>query len=203
MIKIGIFIFDGVEELDFVGPWEVWTMINTVCQARGEADKIEIELISEQGGQVTCSKGLRVLTDRAMADVSNLDVVCIPGGRGTRPLLENSPVIEWVKNIAPNCDWVTSVCTGSFVLAKAGLTKGKRIATFWNAYDEFSERGLEGELVRELRYVRDGNLLTSAGVSAGIDMALWLTGELFTPDFARAVQKGMQYDPEPPYSADV
>ena len=89
------------------------------------------------------------------------------------------------------------------LLSKAGLTKDKNISTFWNAFDEFEKLGLEGNLQPHVRYVRDGNLLTSAGVSAGIDMALWLTGQLFTPTFARKVARGMQYDPAPPYLADT
>jgi len=138
-----------------------------------------------------------------MADFKKLDVICIPGGQGARAQIKNEAVINWVKTIAPSCEWVTSVCTGSFILAKAGLTKNKKISTYWAAFDEFKSLGLEGELLPHIRYVRDGNLVTSAGVSAGIDMALWLTGQMFTPTFARAVQRGMQYDPAPPYQAEV
>lgn len=203
MKKIGIFIFNDAEELDFVGPYEVFTMINEVLQYRGEPDAVKVTLISEDGKDITGKKGMRVGAHAAMTDIDKLDVICIPGGQGARAQIKNEAVVKWVQSIAPNCEWVTSVCTGSFILAKAGLTKGKKMSTYWGAFDEFKKLGLEGELLPHVRYVRDGNVVTSAGVSAGIDMALWLTGQMFTPTFARSVQRGMQYDPAPPYQAEV
>ena len=200
-MDIGIFIFADVEELDFVGPWEVLQMVNTVARARGEAEPLNVFLVGEDGADVRCVKGLRVGVDRAMADVDALDVLLVPGGNGTRPLIQRPAVIEWVQRIAPGCSWVTSVCTGAFVLAKAGLLEGRRAATFWAAYDEFKSLGLKGELVPDVRYVRDGNVVTSAGVSAGIDMCLWLVGQWFDPQYARDVARAMQYDPAPPYLA--
>jgi len=203
MMDIGIVIFDDVEELDFVGPWEVWNMVNEVKKYRGETEPFRMHLLSPTGGEVRAVKGLRVLTDAAISDVEKLDIVCIPGGAGTRPLMQDKVFIDWLENIAPTCQWVTSVCTGAFLISKAGLADGKRLTTHWAAFDEFKEAGLAGELVPYVRYVLDGNLLTSAGVSAGIDMALWLTGQIFTPQFARDVQRAMQYDPAPPYAGDV
>lgn len=200
---IGIFIFNDAEELDFVGPYEVFTMINTILQNDGKPDAVDVKLISENGLDIVGKKAMRVGAHCAMADVSELDVICIPGGQGARAQIKNEAVLNWVRKIAPTCEWVTSVCTGSFILSKAGLTKGKRISTFWGAFDEFKQLGLEGELIPHVRYVRDGNVVTSAGVSAGIDMALWLTGQMYSPAFARRVQRGMQYDPAPPYTADV
>ena len=203
MKTIGIFIFNDAEELDFVGPYEVFTMINTILQYRGKPDAVKVILISEDGKDVTGKKGMRVGAHAAMTDINALDVICIPGGFGSRELINNETVIHWIQAIAPTCEWVTSVCTGSFILAKAGLTKDKKISTYWAAFDEFKALGLEGNLIPHVRYVRDGNVVTSAGVSAGIDMALWLTGQMFSPAFARAVQRGMQYDPAPPYAGDV
>ena len=203
MKTIGIFIFDGAEELDFVGPYEVFTMINAVLKHFGKEEAMNVILISEDGSDITGCKAMRVGAHAAMTDIEKLDVICIPGGDGTRVLIENKAVLKWLKAIAPTCEWVTSVCTGSFVLAKAGLTRGKKLSTHWAAFDEFKDLGLEGELIPDARYVRDGNLVTSAGVSAGIDMALWLTGQMFDPTFARAVQRSMQYDPKPPYSTDT
>ena len=203
MINIGILIYNDAEELDFVGPYEVFTMINTVRAHQGQADAVNVLLISEDGNDITGKKGMRVGAHAAMADIETLEIVCVPGGMGSRAQIENKPVLAWLSRITETCDWITSVCTGSFILAKAGLTKGRRISTFWGAFEEFERLGLEGNLVPKVRFVRDGNLVTSAGVSAGIDMALWITGQLFTPDFARQVQRGMQYDPAPPYSAEV
>ena len=203
MKTIGIFIFDKAEELDFVGPYEVFTMINEVKEYLGEADAVKVVLISETGEDITGNKAMRVGAHAAMADVRSLDVICIPGGPGARVQLNNKAVIDWVARTAKTCEWVTSVCTGSMILSKAGLTAGKRISTYWAAFDEFKSLGLDGELQPNVRYVRDGNLVTSAGVSAGIDMALWLTGQMFSPAFARSVARGMQYDPAPPYLNDV
>ena len=203
MKTIGIFIFNDAEELDFVGPYEVFTMINEILEYQKKPNAVKVVLISEHGNDITGKKGMCVGAHAAMADIKKLDVICIPGGQGARAQIKNEAVINWVKTIAPSCEWVTSVCTGSFILAKAGLTKNKKISTYWAAFDEFRSLGLEGELLPHIRYVRDGNLVTSAGVSAGIDMALWLTGQMFTPTFARAVQRGMQYDPAPPYQAEV
>ena len=203
MKTIGIFIFNDAEELDFVGPYEVFTMINTILQYQGKPDAVKVVLISQDGKDVTGKKGMRVGAHAAMTDINALDVICIPGGFGSRELINNETVIHWIQTIAPTCEWVTSVCTGSFILAKAGLTKDKKISTYWAAFDEFKALGLEGNLIPHVRYVRDGNVVTSAGVSAGIDMALWLTGQMFDPAFARAVQRGMQYDPAPPYAGDV
>lgn len=203
MKTIGIFIFNDAEELDFVGPYEVFAMINTVLQNEGKDDAVNVILISEDGGDITGKKGMRVGAHASMSDISTLDVICVPGGQGSRAQLQNTHVLDWIKSIAAKCEWVTSVCTGAFILAKADLTHGKRLATYWGAFDEFQRLELPGELIPKVRYVRDGNLVTSAGVSAGIDMALWLTGQMFSPAFARKVQRGMQYDPAPPYAADT
>lgn len=203
MKHIGIYIYDDAEELDFAGPYEVFTMINTIMEHQGRPDAVKVSLISKDGSDITGKKGMRVGAHAACEDISALDIICLPGGYGSRQQITDPDIINWVKDIAKTCEWVTSVCTGSFILAKAGLTEGKRLSTFWGAFDEFKALGLPGELVPHLRYVRDGNVVTSAGVSAGIDMALWLTGQMFTPGFARKVQRGMQYDPAPPYTAET
>ena len=203
MKTIGIYIFDGAEELDFVGPYEVFTMINEVLQSRSEPNAVKVILISETGEDIIGNKGMRVGAHAAMKDIKSLDVICIPGGAGARSQIKNESVLNWVKETSKTCEWITSVCTGSMILSKAGLTRDKRISTYWAAFDEFKALGLEGHLQPSVRYVRDGNLLTSAGVSAGIDMSLWLTGQMFSPAFARDVARGMQYNPAPPYLADV
>ena len=199
---IGILIFEGAEELDFVGPYEVFTMVNATLEP-GEAPLNEVLLISEDGGDVICNKGMRVGARHGIADAPALDVICVPGGNGTRTLLKHKPITDWLAGIAPNCTWVTSVCTGAMLLSAAGLTEGRRITTHWAAMEEFAEQGLAGDLLRNTRYVRDGNLVTAAGVSAGIDMALWLTGQMHGVERARWTQKAMEYNPAPPYAADV
>ncbi len=203
MKRVGLFLFPDVEELDFVGPWEVFQMVNEVAGYKGDPTPLNNQLISKDGGDVMCRKAMRVGAHAAMGDVTELDVLLVPGGNGTRPLLEDAAVIDWIKAVAPGCEWVTSVCTGSLVLAKAGLLHGKRATTHWSAFDEFDKRGFDVELLPHVRYVRDGNVVTSAGVSAGIDMALWLVGQWFSPKFAREVAHAMQYDPAPPYQGEV
>ena len=198
-MKIGFLMFDGLEELDMVGPWEVFTM---AAKARPELG-IDCVTISPDGGTVRCAKGMRVVADHGFADAPALDILVVPGGQGTRREVNNPALLGWIEAVAPGCTWVTSVCTGSMLLAAAGPARGRRITTHWAAVDLVRGRGEAGEVLDDVRYVRDGNVVTSAGVSAGIDMALWLVGEIWEPAFARKVQRQMQYDPVPPYAGEV
>ena len=125
----------------------------------------------------------------------------VPGGQGTRVQRKNEALLNFIRRVAPQCQWVTSVCTGSFVLEAAGPAAGKRVTTHWAAFDEFASLAPGVELVKNARYVRDGNLVTSAGVSAGIDMSLWLVGQLYSVEHARTTQMAMEYNPAPPYGA--
>ena len=199
-ISIGILVFDEAEELDFVGPWEVFSMANEVAQHMGKPPVHDVKLIAAEDRPVRCAKGLRVLPDLTIAQCTGLDVLLVPGGRGTRALAKNPAMLAWVGEIARQAQWVTSVCTGALVLTAAGPAKGRRVTTHWAFVQALRERGEAAEVLANYRYVRDGNVVTAAGVSAGIDMALWLTGQLHGPDFARAVQKGIEYDPAPPYA---
>lgn len=191
----GILIFDKVEELDFVGPWEVFTMAAT---ERGSGS---VFTVSQHGGTVACSKGLKVIADYSFDDAPPIDVVVVPGGQGTRTEVDNSRLIEWIASVAPDCTWVTSVCTGSMLLVEAGPARNRRVTTHWGFVDTLRERGGAAEVVDNMRFVRDGNVVTSAGVSAGIDMSLWVVGQMDDVSFARHVQRRMEYDPAPPYTA--
>lgn len=197
MTTVGILLFDGAEELDFVGPYEVFTMA-----AVGREDLRTLTL-AEGSDPVRCAKGLRVIPEAALDEAPPLDVVLVPGGDGTRREADNARLLEWLRSAADRAAWTTSVCTGSFLLAAAGLARGRRITTHWAFVEELRKRAPEAEVLDGPRYVRDGSLVTAAGVSAGIDMALWLTGQLFGPGHARQTQRFMQYDPAPPYSAEV
>lgn len=197
-IRIGIVAFEDAEELDFVGPWEVFTMGSQV-----EPNAHEVLLVAEKDAPVRCAKGLRVLPDVTFANCPPLDVLLIPGGIGTRREVENPVMLEWIAKVAPTCRFVTSVCTGAMLLTAAGPAKAKRVTTHWAFVEALRARKEAAEVVDNMRYVRDGNVVTAAGVSAGIDMALWLSGELHTPQFARNVQRAMEYDPAPPYTASV
>jgi transcriptional regulator GlxA family with amidase domain len=200
---IGILIFDDAEELDFVGPYEVFTMSNEMFARSENRRPDKVLLISETGKTVTCAKGMRVEAHCGIDDIDRLDVLLVPGGQGTRREATNAPILDWVARIAGTCEWVTSVCTGSMVLTAAGPARGKRVTTHWAFIPTLRERGEASEVLERVRYVRDGNVVTSAGVSAGIDMALWLVGQMHGEDHARLTQLGMQYDPAPPYAAAV
>jgi transcriptional regulator GlxA family with amidase domain len=197
MTTYGLLIFNEAEELDFVGPWEVFTASSML---RDGADTAV--LIAERAEPIRCSKGMRVLPDRTFDDHPELDVLLVPGGRGAREVEPfNSATREWVTNTAREATWVVSVCTGAFLLHAAGPARGHRVATHWKYEEQLQSRG-EVTVVRDARYVVDGNLLTSQGVSAGIDCALWLVGRLHGRDHARAVRRYLQYEPAPPYLAD-
>lgn len=197
-ITTGILLFPDVEELDFVGPWEVLT--SAAAFGPGQGDRVVT--IAERKEPVRAAKGLRVLPDHDFADAPPLDVVLVPGGQGTRREVDNPVLIEWLRKVADRCQWVTSVCTGTLLLHGAGLTRGKRVTTHWAFVKTLRERG-DVEVLEHVRYVRDGNLVTAAGVSAGIDMALWLVGQVHGADHARTVQRYIQYDPAPPYAAEA
>jgi transcriptional regulator GlxA family with amidase domain len=197
---IGILVFDGVEELDFAGPWEVFTASSMVREQAGE-EPDRVVLVAEALDPVRCGKGLRVLPEFTIDDHPRLDVLLVPGGQGTRRLAEEPALLGWIAEAAAGADWVTSVCTGSLLLHASGVGKGKRLATHWGFEEQLAALG--ADVVRDARWVRDGNVVSSQGVSAGIDMSLWLVGQLYTPSHARATQRFMQYDPAPPYAADV
>lgn len=193
-LRIGILIFDGAEELDFVGPYEVLTMAKAL-----KPDTSEVLLIAETLAPVECAKGMRVLPHATTANCGALDVIVVPGGQGTRRELDNKPLLEWIAAKAESARWVTSVCTGALLLTAAGPARGKRVTTHWAFIGTLRERGEAAQVLENYRYVQDGNIVTAAGVSAGIDMALWLVGQLHDIPFARTVQRRMEYEPLPPY----
>ncbi|WP_017537515.1 MULTISPECIES: DJ-1/PfpI family protein [Nocardiopsis] len=200
MTAYGLLVFERAEELDFVGPWEVF---GVSAMLRDGADTLE--LVAEEAGPVRCNKGMRVVPDRAFADVpgdrAGFDVLLVPGGNGTRTQVGNAVLTGWLAAAAERAQWVASVCTGALLLHEAGPARDRRVATHHAFEDALEERG-GVTVVRDARYVVDGNLVTSQGVSAGIDMALWLVGRLHGRDHARRVRRYMQYEPAPPYMAD-
>ena len=193
-ITTGVLVFEGAEELDVVGPWEVFTM------ARREGDAVVT--IAQSLAPVRCAKGMRILPDHTFEDAPALDVLIVPGGQGARIEVDNPALLAWIAAVAPGCAWVTSVCTGSFLLRAAGPARGKRVTTHWSSIDRLRDED-EGPVHERVRYVRDGNLVTSAGVSAGLDMALWVVGQIYGVEHARVTQYAMEYEPAPPYAALV
>lgn len=197
MTTYGLLVFEDAEELDFVGPWEVFT---ASAAQRGKGDRAV--LVAERPEPVRCAKGMRVVPDCTFDDHPELDVLLVPGGRGARVTqIGNAALTGWIAKTAERAAWVTSVCTGSFLLHEAGPARGRRVATHWSSEDELEARG-DVTVVRDARYVVDGDLVTSQGVSAGIDMALWLIGRIHGRDHARTVRRYIQYEPAPPYMAD-
>lgn len=192
---IAIIVFPDAEELDFIGPWEVFTMLRAL-----EPESCTVFTVSEQGGEVRCAKGLRIVTDYSIADAPKPDLILVPGGMGTRREVDNPAMVEYIRRTGSEAEIATSVCTGSFLLERAGLLKGKRGTTHWGSMDRLRDLGTV-EVVEE-RWVDEGRVVTSSGVSAGIDMSLYLVGRLWGPETARKVQKAMEYFPAPPY-ADV
>ena len=195
---VGILLFEGVEELDFAGPWEVLKFADTATDA-----DLSVLTVAQTRDVVTCSKGLRVVPDHDFGSCPALDIVLAPGGMGTRRERGNPVLLDFLRAQAAHARWLTSVCTGVMLLAAAGLVEGRRVTTHWAAVGELRAQDPSLQVLEGPRYVRDGHVVTSAGVSAGIDMSLWLLGELFGTDLARQVQKGIEYFPAPPYAAAV
>lgn len=202
-LRTGILLFNDAEELDFAGPWEVFTMANEVAGYSGGSKPFEMLMVAETTGPVRCRKGMRVVPDATLETCGKLDIILIPGGQGTRTEVKNEKLLAWIAKTAPGCTWITSVCTGALLLTAAGPARGKRVTTHWGFIEQLRARNEAAEVLEKVRYVRDGNVVTAAGVSAGIDMALWLVGQIESPDFARNVQRAMEYDPAPPYAAAV
>ena len=192
--SIGIALFEGVEELDWAGPWEV---LGSWARHFPE-DGARVWTMSRAPGVVTCAKGARVLADHTWADHPHLDVLVYPGGQGTRAQLGDAEIRRWVQAVAAEARLVTSVCTGALVLADAGLLDRRPATTHWASLELLAELGEDVEVRGEERFVDDGDVVTAAGVSAGIDMALHLVARFAGAERARQVQKVIQYYPEPP-----
>jgi transcriptional regulator GlxA family with amidase domain len=190
---IGILLFDGVEELDAVGPWEVlaaWTLTFP-------ADGYAVSCLSHSGGSVSAAKGLVISAHHSFADAPSYDVLLHPGGQGTRPLMRDEEHLGWVRKQRAEVPLMTSVCTGSLVYAAAGLLHGRPATTHWGSLELLAETDPTIEVRPDDRFVDDGDIITSAGVSAGIDMALHLVGRLVSEDRAREVRRYIQYESPP------
>ncbi|WP_052757217.1 DJ-1/PfpI family protein [Leptospira santarosai] len=186
--SIGIFIFSGVTQLDFAGPYEVFSKIPNV----------NIFLFAQSKELVVAESGMKWIPDYDFSDCPDLDVLLIPGGVGTTLLMEEFEILNFLKTKAENSKFITSVCTGSLVLAAAGLLDGYRATTHWLSLDvlKLFPVQISGE-----RFVRDRNRITGGGVTAGIDFALFLTAELFGTELAEEIQLMIEYNPAPPFTS--
>jgi transcriptional regulator GlxA family with amidase domain len=188
-MDIAILLFDRLTALDAVGPYEVLSRLpgaNLTFVA------------TEAGPKRTDTKALALVADATLADLPHPDILLVPGGPGQVEAEKDEAVLEWLRTAHETTTWTTSVCTGSLVLGAAGLLEGKRATTYWLALEELARHGATPT---SERVVIDGKIVTAAGVSSGIDMALTLAGEIGGPDLAQLLQLGIEYDPQPPYDA--
>jgi putative intracellular protease/amidase len=186
---IAIPLFDRFTALDAVGPYEVLSRLPGA----------EVTFVADHAGPVRADSGaLALVADRALADVDACDVVVVPGGPGTRAMLEPNPLHDWLRAIDATTQWTTSVCTGALLLGAAGLLDGLEATTHWASFDLLATLGARPT---ERRVVPQGKVVTAAGVSAGIDMALWLAAQIAGDDVAKAIQLGIEYDPQPPFDS--
>ncbi|MCQ4206399.1 DJ-1/PfpI family protein [Streptomyces longispororuber] len=188
-MQIAVVLFDRFTALDAVGPYETL----------GRLPDADLVFVAEERGPVRSDTGrLALVADRSFAEVPHPDIVIVPGGPGQTPQMENEALLAWLREADAHSTWTTSVCTGSLLLAAAGLLAGRRATSHWLALDFLKQFGAEptGE-----RVVLDGKYVTAAGVSSGIDMGLTLLGRIAGDEHAQAVQLLTEYDPQPPYDA--
>jgi transcriptional regulator GlxA family with amidase domain len=188
-VQIAILIFERLTVLDVIGPYEVLRSV----------PGWEVRFVGPQAGPVRADSGaLGLQADFSIDEVTEADIVLVGGGEGNRPLLEDERVLGWLRDVDRGSRWTTSVCTGSLVLGAAGLLDGKRATGHWLYLDPLRAYGAEPT---SERVVEDGKVITAAGVSAGIDMALHLVGRELGPEVAQAVQLAIEYDPQPPFDS--
>lgn len=190
--KVGILIFDGVELLDFAGPFEVFSAARK--DPTSTVPMIEVYTIAEFEAPIICHNGLVVAPTFTLTSAPQSDIMVIPGGQGTRTAINRREVIEWIVGHAAKAELVTSVCTGSFLLAKAGLLDGKAATTHWASIERMRKDFPNLEVRQNVRYVDAGDVVSSAGVSAGIDMALYVLARLYSPEIAAATARGIEYE---------
>ena len=194
MISIAVALFEDAEELDWAGPWEVLS----AWAHHWPDDDVEVFTVAQEPSPVRCAKGLRVLPDHTWETAPAFDVLVYPGGFGTRAGMKDDGVLEWVRAAAARGTLMTSVCTGALVYGAAGLLKDRPATTFWGALDELAATDASIDVRGDERFIDDGDVVTAAGVSAGIDMALHLVARLHSVERARQVRRAIQYDPQPP-----
>lgn len=198
-LMVGIVLFDAVEELDFVGPLEVFAMAGNVTD--GSLKVVTVAERADAHRPIVASHGLKVIPDYTLDDAPHLDLLVIPGGQGTRTEVANTRLVGWIKRRAAAAQLVTSVCTGAFLLAETGVLAGKTATTHWASVERMRETYTMVTVRGDARYVSDGDIVTSAGISAGIDMSLAVVARLRGEKVAADVARRMEYDAYEPGSA--
>jgi transcriptional regulator GlxA family with amidase domain len=188
-MQIAFLVFDRFTALDVIGPYEVLTRVPDA----------EVRFVAPQPGPVNTEDGAFALVARhGIEDVDGPEVVVVPGGAGKADVMSDAATLAWLSRAQETARWTTSVCTGALILGAAGILRGRRATTHWAFHDELAPYGAESA---HERMVVDGNVVTAAGVSAGIDMALWLAAQLTDDTTAQAIQLAIEYDPDPPTDA--
>ena len=187
-LRVGILVFPKVQQLDLTGPFEVFASL----------PEAEVRLVWKRLEPIVSATGLVLTPDLTFAACPPLDVLCVPGGVGVNPLMEDEEVLGFLRRQAEGARYVTSVCTGALVLAAVGLLAGRRATTHWASHDVLVRLGA---VPVRARVVADGKFVTGGGVTAGIDMALRVVGELLGRETAEAVQLHLEYAPEPPFTS--
>ena len=192
--RVGILVFPDVEVLDFCGPFEVFsvTRLNEDLR-REESSPFEVLLVAEKPGTVVTTGGMKVTPDHTIDTCPPLDILVVPGGWGTRAEIKNARLVAWIGERAKQVETLTSVCTGSMLLGQAGLLDGRRATTHWRALPWMRETFPTVTVEEKLHVVEDGNVLTSAGISAGIDMALRVVARYHGDTVARNTARNMEY----------
>ena len=193
-LRVAIALFEGVEELDWAGPWEVLASWANLWPDDG----VKVVTVADTAEPIRCANGVRVLADATWRDVGAVDVVVYPGGVGTFGQIGDETIRTRLRDLAASATLMTSVCTGSLVFADAGLLDGLPATSHWGAMDQLTALGANVQPQPDARFVDAGRVITSAGVSAGIDMALHLVARLHSPERAAEVRRMIQYDPSPP-----
>lgn len=189
-MNIGIYIYDHAEVLDFSGPFEVFTTASRICS---DVDPFQVYLISEHGGVVKARAGYRVVSDCSIVAHPALDVLIVVGGYHLNEL-QNHAVLDWIAKTGTQASVVASVCTGAFLLARAGILTDEKVTTHWEDIAELRDMFPALEVVSGVRWVDEGRVLTSAGISAGIDMSLHLVARLHSTELAERTARQMEFD---------
>lgn len=192
--SVGILLFPDVEILDFAGPLEVFSSASASGELGGSKRLCNVFTMAETADPIRCNNPLTVVPDYTLESCPKMDILLVPGGRGTRPALDRPELIAWIEARAKEAELTTSVCTGSFLLAKAGLLDGKSATTYFGSVPSMRELFPAVDTQENVRWVDAGEVVTSAGVSAGIDMALYLLQRLYGKEVADATAQNIEYD---------
>lgn len=191
-MTVGIVLFDDVEVLDFAGPFEVFAVAGNITE--GGFKVVTVAERADTNKPIIARNGLKIVPDYALADAPHLDLLVVPGGQGTRQEVSNPKLIGWIKRRAAEAQLTTSVCTGAFLLAETGILAGKTATTHWASVERMAQTYTMVHVRGDARFVDEGNIVTSAGVSAGIDMALYVVGRLKGAAIAAKTARHMEYD---------